>query len=174
MTAEDWDDAVIVALGSNLSGEYESSCAAMDRALEEFSDIGLTVKAKSSIWRSKAWPDATQPDYLNAVAIVETSLIPRALLESLHLLEARFGRIRGAANAARVLDLDLIAYGREVCDRDGFVLPHPRAADRRFVMGPLAEIAPDWRHPVSGDTAAALNARALIGCDAAPIQGSRP
>jgi 2-amino-4-hydroxy-6-hydroxymethyldihydropteridine diphosphokinase len=174
MTGENLDDAVIVALGSNLAGEYISSCAVLNRAFEEFSDIGLIVKAKSSIWRSKSWPDATKPDYVNAVAIVETKLIPRAALEALHALEARFGRTRGAANASRVLDLDLIAYGREVCDGGGLVLPHPRAADRRFVMGPLAEIAPGWRHPTSEETAAALNTRALIGRDAAPIQGSPP
>ena len=170
MRRVNWDEAVIVALGSNLGGEYGSSRAAMTRALEEFCDIGLTVKAKSSIWRSKAWPDATKPDYLNAIVMVETALTPDATLAALHGLEARIGRVRRAVNDSRVLDLDLIAFGRMVCDELDLVLPHPRAADRLFVMGPLAEIAPEWRHPVSSETAAELSLKAVIGRDAAPIR----
>jgi 2-amino-4-hydroxy-6-hydroxymethyldihydropteridine diphosphokinase len=162
------DGAVVVALGSNLGGAYGSSEAALKAALLGFPEIGLIVKAKSSFWRSEAWPDPTAPAYLNAVAIVETALKPEALLEALHALEARLGRRRGALNAPRVLDLDLIAYGRRVGVLGDLVLPHPRAAERRFVMGPLAEIAPDWRHPVSGLSARALTEAATVGRDAAP------
>lgn len=84
-------------------------------------------------------------------------------------MERSFGRTRGLANAPRTLDLDLIAYGRAVLDSPALTLPHPRAHDRLFVMGPLAEIAPQWRHPVSARTAAELAASASIGRDAAPI-----
>ena len=80
-------------------------------------------------------------------------------------------RTRGAPNAARTLDVDLIAYGREIIDEPGLIVPHPRTAQRRFVMGPLAEIAPDWRHPVLGETATALAAKAEIGADARPLAG---
>ena len=85
-------------------------------------------------------------------------------------LEASFGRRRAAQNAPRTLDLDLIAHGRHVLHDDALVLPHPRAADRLFVMGPLSEIAPGWRHPVLERTAAALAAEARVGRDATPIQ----
>jgi 2-amino-4-hydroxy-6-hydroxymethyldihydropteridine diphosphokinase len=84
-------------------------------------------------------------------------------------VEAEFGRHRGARNAPRTLDLDLIAFGRRVVEAPGLTLPHPRAHERRFVMGPLAEIAPAWRHPVTGRTAADLAAAATVGRDAAPI-----
>jgi 2-amino-4-hydroxy-6-hydroxymethyldihydropteridine diphosphokinase len=172
MTAENWDEAVIVALGSNLAGEYGSSCAVLYRALQAFGEIGLIVKEKSSIWRSSAWPDATEPPYFNAVAVMETGLSPRELLKALHGLEARFGRQRKAANESRVLDLDLIAYRRTVCDEPDLILPHPRAAERHFVMGPLAQIAPDWRHPVSGYPAVMLATAARIGRDAEPLNTS--
>ena len=109
------------------------------------------------------------PDYLNGVALVETTLDPRKTLEMLLRLESAFGRRRHAVNSPRTLDLDLIAHGRaEIHTRD-VILPHPRAADRRFVMGPLAEIAPDWVHPVLGATAAELARTARIGADAAPL-----
>jgi len=73
------------------------------------------------------------------------------------------------ANAPRTLDLDLIAYGRQVSEGPGLVVPHPRAAERLFVMGPLAEIAPSWRHPLTGRTAAELAASATVGRDARPL-----
>jgi 2-amino-4-hydroxy-6-hydroxymethyldihydropteridine diphosphokinase len=84
-------------------------------------------------------------------------------------IEQAFGRTRGTRNAPRTLDLDLIAYGREVGERDELILPHPRASDRLFVMGPLAEIAPGWRHPVLGETAEALAKAATVGVDARPL-----
>ncbi len=161
------DNAVVVALGSNVKGRYASCSALLDAALKEFADIGLTVARRSSDWRSSAWPDPTLPEYVNAVALVETALAPRALLAALLRLETAFGRRRGEPNAPRTLDLDLIAFGRLVIDEAGLTLPHPRAHHRRFVMGPLAEIAPGWVHPVSGSTAPDLAANADIGADAA-------
>jgi 2-amino-4-hydroxy-6-hydroxymethyldihydropteridine diphosphokinase len=77
--------------------------------------------------------------------------------------------MRLGKNAPRTLDLDLIAYGRQVIDAPGLQVPHPRAHERLFVMGPLAEIAPDWRHPVTGETAEKLASQATIGQDAVPI-----
>ena len=130
---------------------------------------GVGIAVRSSWWRSAAWPEDDQPDYLNAVAIVETALAPRELLAALLNVEEGFGRRRDVANTPRTLDLDLIAYGRVIANDGDLFLPHPRAADRRFVMGPLAQIAPGWVHPVSGLTAATLFDTATIGRDAIPI-----
>ncbi len=163
-----YDDAVIVALGSNVKGGYASCSALLGAAVEGFPEIGLTVVKRSSWWRSSAWPDPAGPDYVNAVALVETTLAPSALLAALLDIEAAFGRRRGLANAPRTLDLDLIAFGRLLVNVPGLTVPHPRAQDRRFVMGPLAEIAPSWRHPLTQQTAAALAALASIGVEASP------
>jgi 2-amino-4-hydroxy-6-hydroxymethyldihydropteridine diphosphokinase len=166
---EQWDASIIVALGGNLAGTGRDVSAVIEAALQALPVLGVRVAARSRLWRSAAWPDPSDPQFLNAVARVETSRCPEALLDALHEVEAGFGRTRGAPNAPRSIDLDLIAYGRE--RRDGrLVLPHPRAAERLFVMGPLAEIAPDWRHPTDGRTARELAQLAPIGRDATPLE----
>lgn len=157
-----------MALGSNLPGPYTSREALLEAALAALPDVGLTVVARSTWWTSAAWPDPAGPEYLNGVAIVTTDLSPTDTLAALHGVEERFGRARGAANAPRTLDLDLIAHGRTVLDGD-LVVPHPRAHDRLFVMGPLAELASAWVHPVSGEPAFRLAANASIGRDARSI-----
>ena len=162
------DGAVVVALGSNLKGSYGSLEALLEAALAKFEAAGLKVVARSSWWKSAAWPDPTGPEYRNGVALVETMLGPRETLDALRRIEREFGRKRGEANAARTLDLDLIAHGRAEIDTAGLVIPHPRAHQRRFVMGPLAEIAPAWRHPTLGATAESLSKSATVGRDAAP------
>lgn len=160
------DESVVIALGSNLAGDHASCEALLEAALGCFPAHGLTVLVRSTWWRSAAWPDPGEPEYRNGVALVETTLSPRETLDVLHLIEGAFGRARGDANAPRTLDLDLIAHGRRVLDEPGLHLPHPRAQERLFVMGPLAEIAPGWRHPLSGESAAALAVRASVGADA--------
>jgi len=165
----DLDAVVVVALGGNLPGAYASSEALLEAALGAFASVGLPLARRSRWWRSAAWPDPETPEYRNGVVLVETVLAPRETLAALHGLEARFGRRRGLVNAPRTLDLDLVAHGRTVTHEGDFVVPHPRAHERLFVMGPLAEIAPQWRHPVLGRTAAELAAAAVIGTDAAPL-----
>ena len=159
---------VYVALGSNLPGAFPSVEALLDEATRRLGHYGLPVVRRSSLWRSAAWPDASEPPYLNAVVLVETVLPPANALRSLHAVERDFGRVRGFPNAPRTLDLDLVAYGDLVSGSPGPAIPHPRAHERRFVMGPLAEIAPEWRHPLLGATAAELAASAPVGRDAAP------
>ncbi len=159
---------MIVALGSNLSGHYPTHQALLEAALSRFGETGLRVARRSRWWRSAAWPETAHPDYLNGVALVETMLNPADTLAALLMIERAFGRERGAANAPRTLDLDLIAHGRTILDTPPLTLPHPRAHLRRFVMGPLAEIAPGWVHPVLGRTAADLVGSASIGSDAEP------
>jgi 2-amino-4-hydroxy-6-hydroxymethyldihydropteridine diphosphokinase len=165
------DDIGIVALGSNLCGKYESSLALLKEAVSRLPLAGFRVVKISNWWRSSAWPNPAEPDYLNGVAVVETALAPREALAALLGLERAFGRSRGLANAARTLDLDLIALGRCVMDEPDLVLPHPRAHERRFVMGPLADIAPEWRHPALGQTAEVLRDAAPVGREAARLQG---
>jgi 2-amino-4-hydroxy-6-hydroxymethyldihydropteridine diphosphokinase len=160
---------VFVALGSNLPGAFPSVEALLEEALRRLGHYGLPVVRRSSLWRSAAWPDESEPPYLNAVALVETVLPPAKAMRALHMMEGDFGRARGAANAPRTLDLDLVAYGDLVLEAPGVHTPHPRAQERLFVMGPLAEIAPEWRHPVLGATAEDLAAAAPVGRDAAPV-----
>ena len=161
------DESVVIALGSNLAGPYASCEALLEAALAQFPRYGLAIVAHSGWWRSAAWPDASAPGFINGVALVETTLAAHETLEALHALERAFGRERHVTNAARTLDLDLIAFKRLVVDEPGLRLPHPRAHERLFVMGPLAEIASDWTHPVLGERAAALAVKASVGADAA-------
>ena len=167
--ADGLDDAIIVALGCNDCGVWRDCREALEAALARFRAEGIDVVARSSWWWSAAWPDANDPAFLNGVVIIRTEYDPHELMAALGRIEEAFGRQRGAANAPRTLDLDLIAYGRRSGDLDGLILPHPRAAMRKFVMGPLAEIAPGWLHP-DGETAEALAARASIGKDASPLR----
>jgi len=161
--------AVIVALGCNDKGVWVDCREALEAALARFRSEGIDVVARSSWWRSQAWPYPDDPPFLNGVVIVRTAHDPHQLMTALGRIEDAFGRRRSVPNAPRTLDLDLIAYGREQGDCAGLILPHPRAADRRFVMGPLAEIAPEWPHPVSGVAASTLAREATVGTDARPL-----
>ena len=163
------DEAIVIALGANLAGQYPSLEALLEAALSKLPRAGLRLVRRSGWWRSAAWPDPKAPDYLNGVVIVETELTPRQVLDASLALEAQFGRKRVRQNAPRTLDIDLIACGRKVIAEPGLVVPHPRAHERLFVMGPLAEIAPSWRHPTLGRTAADLAAEASVGRDAQQI-----
>ena len=149
---------------------------------------GIRVLRVSRFWRSPAWPPGSGPDYVNAAAVVATGLGPMPVLAALHRVEAALGRMRdGGRWQARGIDLDLLAMGGLVlpdaatqdrwrglsADQQAhmtpgtLVLPHPRLQDRGFVLAPLAEIAPLWRHPRTGLTVAqmlaALDPPALAG-----------
>jgi len=167
-TQSNASDVAVIALGGNLAGAFASVRAALDAAVARMPQQGLFPLSVSSWWRSAAWPDPADPPFLNGVALVRTALDPQATLQALMALEADFSRRRSLPNAPRTLDLDLIAHGRTVMASPALTLPHPRAAERRFVMGPLAEIAPDWRHPLTGQTAQSLASSAAIGQDATP------
>jgi 2-amino-4-hydroxy-6-hydroxymethyldihydropteridine diphosphokinase len=127
----------------------------------------IRVLKVSQFYRAPAWPDPSEPPYVNAVARIATPLGPAGLLEALHVIENQFGRVRSRPNAPRTLDLDVIDYdGRR--EEGPPVLPHPRVAERAFVLKPLADVAPDWVHSVSGKTVAALLA-ALPQVDVAAV-----
>jgi 2-amino-4-hydroxy-6-hydroxymethyldihydropteridine diphosphokinase len=165
----DLDSAVVIALGGNLPGRAATVQAGLEKALEALAQEGITILARSGWWRSKAWPDPDDPEFLNGVALAQTDLSPVETIAALHVVEEAFGRQRTAPNAPRPLDLDLIAYGRQVIPGPGLVVPHPRAHERLFVMGPLAQIAPAWRHPTLGRTAAEWAGEATVGADAFPL-----
>lgn len=149
-------NAVFIALGSNLPFEGRAPAALIEAAAASLAARGLTIVRLSSTHTTPAWPPSDQPDYANAVLMAETRLAPEDLLALLMVVEHAFGRERRERWAARTLDLDLLDYGSRRARSPTLDLPHPRLHERRFVLAPLAEIAPDWRHPVSGLTATAL------------------
>jgi 2-amino-4-hydroxy-6-hydroxymethyldihydropteridine diphosphokinase len=143
---------ILVALGANMPSRAGPPAQTLKAALAALTAAGVEVLRVSSFFETAAWPDPADPPFTNAAASLRTSLQPVAVLELLHAIETDFGRVRSRKNAPRALDLDLLAYGRVILDGPNLILPHPRLAERRFVLEPLAEIAPDWRHPVTGLT----------------------
>jgi 2-amino-4-hydroxy-6-hydroxymethyldihydropteridine diphosphokinase len=162
---------ILIGLGANLaSPEFGPPPASLEAALALIAERGARIVARSRWYRSAPVPPSGQPWFVNGVVAVETSVEPAALLEVLHGVEARFGRVRRERNEARVLDLDLLAYNDRVSAADETpVLPHPRLHERAFVLRPLAEIAPDWRHPRLGRTIASLIADLPSDAAAEPI-----
>jgi 2-amino-4-hydroxy-6-hydroxymethyldihydropteridine diphosphokinase len=139
-----------IALGSNVAGRFANPAEAVETAMRILQATEITPISRSHLYRSAAWPDPADPEFINAMMSVETSLAPGALLARLHAVEAEFGRERRQVNAPRTLDLDIVDFaGRVSAPGDSPILPHPRLADRAFVLLPLAEIAPAWRHPVT-------------------------
>jgi 2-amino-4-hydroxy-6-hydroxymethyldihydropteridine diphosphokinase len=127
------------------------------------------LDAVSSLYRSAPVGHVDQPDFINAVAAIATTLSPRALLEALLEIEVRYGRVRDFPNAPRTLDLDIILYGDAELDEPGLAIPHPRMHERAFVLIPLSEIAPDATIPGRGplrDLARAADAASVTKIDA--------
>jgi len=152
------NNAALIALGANLPFDGVAGAALLARAVSALRGDGFAVRAASGVWRTAAWPPGTdQPDYFNAAAELDSAgLEPQPLYDALRAIEARFGRERRTRWAARTMDLDIIAMDGFVGTFGGVTLPHPRMHERAFVLAPLAEIAPDWRHPVSGATPAEM------------------
>ena len=149
-----------VALGANLGNPTATVLAAF-AALANLPES--RVARCSSLYRTAPVGILSQPDFVNAVAVLETTLAPEALLDALLDIEARFGRIRRERNGPRTLDLDLLLYDDIELDLPRLTLPHPRLHLRAFVLLPLAEVAPDLAIPRRGSLAAWLPAVANQG-----------
>ncbi len=159
---------ILIGLGANLPSAAGLPAATLAAALKALCAAGLAIERCSPWYRTAPLPAGDQPWYVNGVAAVATRLEPAEVLALLHRIEERFGRIRRERNEPRPLDLDLLDY-------DGLVraaapvLPHPRLHERAFVLLPLRDVAPEWRHPVSGAGVAELIARLPPGQIAARL-----
>ena len=140
---------ILIALGANLPSPAGNPADTINAAFAAFAVRSITIENQSGFYRSAAWPNPNDPPFINAVASVRTALSPADLLTALHAIESSFGRRRTEPNAPRTLDLDILDYDGRV-EQGPPVLPHPRMESRAFVLLPLRDVAPDWRHPVSG------------------------
>jgi 2-amino-4-hydroxy-6-hydroxymethyldihydropteridine diphosphokinase len=145
-------DRVAIALGSNLGDR----AAHLDFAVERLRTIVRPLMVSRYHETAPHGVTEAQPNYLNAACVGSTALEPRALLEMLLRIEGERGRERPAPSAPRTLDLDLILYGDRVIAEPGLIVPHARFRARAFVLAPLAEVAPDWVDPETGETVRAL------------------
>ena len=158
--------SIFIGAGANLPHPILGAPRqALEASFTELGERGVSVIRVSPWYRTAPVPVSGQPWYVNAVAEVVTTLAPDELLAVLHEVEQSFGRVRTVANAARMIDLDLLDFrGKTATGGPGrAILPHPRMAARAFVLQPLADLAPAWRHPVSGTPIQALLAALPAG-----------
>ncbi|SOB94957.1 2-amino-4-hydroxy-6-hydroxymethyldihydropteridine diphosphokinase [Rhodobacter maris] len=171
-----YNNTILIGLGSNLPGAGGTPAQTLLKALGILAKSSLAVLAVSRFYRTPAFPAGSGPDYVNACARLAGPGSPEEILAALHRVEAALGRVRSTRWAARGIDLDLLGVGDAVLPDaateaewrllplerqiqiapEGLILPHPRLADRAFVLVPLAEIAPNWRHPVTGASVARM------------------
>ena len=153
------DNAIYIGLGGNLPHpRYGAPKATLEVALACLGRRGIEVRQVSPWYRTAPVPASDQPWYINAVAEISTNLSADRLLAELHAVEEAFGRVRSVANAPRLIDLDLLDFRGEIAPGGPgkATLPHPRMTGRAFVLRPLADLAPDWRHPRTAASIGAL------------------
>lgn len=140
---------IAIALGANLKSKVGAPLETLLHVKERFPSFGIDVVGVSHWYETAPIPASDQPFYINGVLSVQSQMDPHTLLDTLLSIEDGYGRIRGEANAARSLDLDVLDYNGRV-ESGPPILPHPRLENRAFVLIPLRDVAPDWVHPVSG------------------------
>ena len=170
------DQEFLISLGSNLGSHAGNPATTLSLALKELSENGININAVSRLYSTTCFPAGAGPDYVNAAAVITTSMPPDRILIRLHDVEYAFGRERKQRWGMRSLDLDLLAQGQTVLpDQDlhahwrrldpesqrqsapeQLILPHPRIQDRAFVLVPLCDVAADWRHPILQTTVAEM------------------
>ncbi|MDP5361731.1 MAG: 2-amino-4-hydroxy-6-hydroxymethyldihydropteridine diphosphokinase [Paracoccaceae bacterium] len=179
----------LIALGSNETSQWGTPAETVQKAMLAVAEFTHFRARSSQLYTTQAFPAGSGPDFVNAAMSIHTRLTPPELLQQLHAIESDAGRERNARWGQRTLDLDLIAVGSQICPdpttqsmwRDlsledqqkmvppGLILPHPRMQERSFVLVPLAEVAPDWEHPILQKTVAAMCA-ALPRADIASVK----
>jgi 2-amino-4-hydroxy-6-hydroxymethyldihydropteridine diphosphokinase len=148
---------IIIGIGANLKSDlYNSIIEACETSLQLIKKSNIDVICQSSWYETEPIPASSQSNFINGVISVKTQLSNLDLLKVLLSIETKMGRRRSKKNAARIIDLDLIAYHDDIIDSELLTLPHPRLFQRAFVVKPIFEIAPDWRHPVLGVEVGAL------------------
>lgn len=160
---------VLVSLGSNATSSLRESAKIIHDAVEQLAALGLRITRKSRYYSTPCFPAGAGPDFVNAVVGIDSDLPPADILAVLHEVEEAFGRERPSRWAPRTLDLDLLACGDQILPDifilkrwmtlplaeqmkqapDELILPHPRLHERAFVLIPLADVAPQWRHPIT-------------------------
>ncbi len=146
---------IYIGLGANLPHpRFGPPRQTLEAALAELGQRGVGIARVSPWYKTAPVPASDQPWYVNATAEVETAWLADRLLATLHVVEDGFGRVRSVPNAPRLIDLDLLDFKGEIAagGPGKATLPHPRLAERAFVLRPLADLAPDWRHPISGQS----------------------
>ena len=140
---------IIIGVGGNLYSENGyHPIEVCTKAINTLADYSIKVEKQSKWYSSEPIPKSDQPNFFNCVFLATTELNEYDVLSSLHEIECKYGRKRNKINEARSIDLDLIDYSSKILQNKNLIIPHPRAHLRKFVMGPLAEIKPDWVHPI--------------------------
>lgn len=178
-------ELTLIALGSNKKSSWGDAAETVQKAMMALKRLTHSAVERSLLYVTPAFPADTGPDYINAAVALRTTLTAPKVLDALHQIETEAGRTRDGRWTQRTLDLDLIAMGDLVCPDiktqeywrnlplakqqqkapDGLILPHPRVQDRSFVLVPLCDVAPDWRHPLLGITVRDM----LAACNAEDI-----